>query len=204
MPESSRPISAERFSKCPCNQCGKLIEFPIRKAGTTVCCPYCGESTHLKRPTSERLPLYLGIGAGIIAVGAAIGFGLNFRHTSFPAVTSTNNSPPITNSVAAQPKILPVASPDEGPWHGLNPGDVSLQKIEGSHLVYAIGVVHNETDKQRFGVKIELDLINASGEKIGTAKDYVQYIEPKKDWHFRALVTETSAMNAKVASITEN
>jgi len=58
-------------------------------------------------------------------------------------------------------------------------------------------------ERQRFGVKIQFDLFDGSGQKIGSAKDYQQVIEPKGEWKFRALAVTSKAASAKVASITE-
>jgi hypothetical protein len=61
----------------------------------------------------------------------------------------------------------------------------------------------NAADRQRFGVKIQFDLFDDSGQKVGGAKDYQQVIEPKGEWKFRALIVSSRATSAKVASITE-
>jgi hypothetical protein len=53
-------------------------------------------------------------------------------------------------------------------------------------LVYAVGTVKNDTARQRFGVKIELDLIDAQDNKIGSASDYIEVLEPGKEWQFNS------------------
>jgi hypothetical protein len=75
---------------------------------------------------------------------------------------------------------------------------------KGSRLVYATGAVKNESDVQRFGVRVDLDLFDSAGAKVGTATDYTQSIEPRATWRFRALVVERRAMSAKLAKITED
>jgi hypothetical protein len=66
-----------------------------------------------------------------------------------------------------------------------------------------VGTVTNPLDRQRFGVKVEIDLLDAAGNKVGTASDYAQVIEPKAAWHFKALVVAAKPAGAKLASITE-
>jgi hypothetical protein len=67
-----------------------------------------------------------------------------------------------------------------------------------------MGVVKNASDRQRFGVKVELDLFDKSDAKIGTASDYQQVMEPKSEWRFRALVVDSKAASVKLAGIKED
>jgi len=80
---------------------------------------------------------------------------------------------------------------------------ITLQKTPGSSLVYAIGTLRNNSDVQRFGVRIELDLLDATGKKIGSTKDYVKVIEPHREWRFRALVLAQKTASVKLGKINE-
>jgi len=82
-------------------------------------------------------------------------------------------------------------------------GRIKLQKAKNGSVVYAVGTLKNQAERQRFGVRVELDLLNKSGEKIGTATDYLPILEPRKDWHFKALVLESKAASAKLATVKE-
>ncbi len=104
-----------------------------------------------------------------------------------------------TSVVATHPKLEP--EPDL--WNGLKPGPVTIEKSPKSRLIYAVATIRNDTDKQRFGVKVTLDILDAQGEKLGTTTDYAQFIDAHKEWTFRALVAFPKAAAAKVASITE-
>ncbi len=86
---------------------------------------------------------------------------------------------------------------------GFKVSPIKLEKTPGSALVYAVGTVANTTDRQRFGVKVELDLLDAVGQRVGSATDYQQVIEPRGQWSFRALVVEKKAASVKLASIKE-
>ena len=97
--------------------------------------------------------------------------------------------------------ILPAPPPD--PWHGLMAGPVTLEKAENGDLVYAVGFLRNDSSRQRYGVKVQLDLLNGQGEKIGSATDQVQSIVPGKEWRFKALVTERKTARAELAAVTE-
>ena len=75
---------------------------------------------------------------------------------------------------------------------------------KGSRLVYVTGVLKNDSDHQRFGVRVELDLLDATGAKVGTATDYRQSLDPRATWQFRAIVTDRRATAAKLAGVKED
>jgi hypothetical protein len=52
-------------------------------------------------------------------------------------------------------------------------------------------------------VKVELDVLDAQGDKLGSATDYTQVMEPGKEWKFKALVTDRKAAAAKLIDIKE-
>lgn len=81
---------------------------------------------------------------------------------------------------------------------------VELEKATGTSLVYAIGTVKNNTDHKKFGVKVQLDLFDKAGQKIGAATDYQQVMETNSTWRFKALVVDSKAASAKVTSIKED
>jgi hypothetical protein len=85
----------------------------------------------------------------------------------------------------------------------LKASNITLQKTPGRNLTYAIGTIRNESDQQRFGVRLELDLLDNAGNKIGIAKDYVRVIEPRQEWRFRAMVLASKTASARVGKITE-
>jgi hypothetical protein len=93
--------------------------------------------------------------------------------------------------------------PPADPWHGLKPSKVTLEKKDESSLIYAIGTLTNDSTRQRFGVKVELDVLDAHRNKLGSATDYTEVIEPGKEWKFRALVTAKAAAGAKLVKVKE-
>jgi hypothetical protein len=115
--------------------------------------------------------------------------------------TPTNSERPAVTDVSPKPAV---AKGPKSPGD-LKSGDVILEKSKGgSSLVYAVGTIANNSDHQRFGVKVEVDIVDAGGKKIGKATDYIQVIEPRGNWRFHALVLEDKASSAKIASIKED
>jgi hypothetical protein len=117
-----------------------------------------------------------------------------------PKIVQTTNSS--TNS--ANGTNIVVKKPHPDPWHGLMASQVKLEKSADGNIIYAVGKLHNASDHERFGVKVELDVFDKEKRKIGAATDYTASIDAGKDWHFKALVTDRTAKRAKLVSVTEN
>ena len=88
--------------------------------------------------------------------------------------------------------------------NGFQASPVTLDKGEGSSIVYAVGTIGNLTNRQRFGVRVELELLDASSNKVGSASDYRATLEPNEAWRFRALVVEKKTVSARVVTIKED
>ena len=120
-----------------------------------------------------------------------------------PAASPTPSPP------APSPSPTSVAVTPKGPKLL---GDLKITQValdqpkgaKGSRLVYVTGVMKNDSDHQRFGVRVELDLLDATTNKVGTATDYRQMLEPRATWQFRAIVTDRRAVAAKLAGLKED
>ena len=113
---------------------------------------------------------------------------------------------PVTNAAQAQadkPSPETLAQPEAVMKAGFRASPVTLQKNLGSSLIYAVGTLTNAAARQRFGVKVLLDLFDDAGNKVGEATDYQQVIEPRSEWNFRALVVTPKTASASITSIRE-
>ncbi len=142
---------------------------------------------------SFRKRVFGGFGIAAVVVAAA-GFGvlLWLKHASV-----------VTPPPLQKPAAIAAPAPPPDPWHGLKAGKLTLEKPGDGRLIYAVGTVTNTSDHQRFGVKVELDVLDAQGDKLGSATDYTQVMEPGKAWKFKALVTDQKAAAAKLIDIKE-
>jgi hypothetical protein len=202
-------MSDAGYLKCACSKCGGHIEFPAAGLGETIDCPLCGAPTSLialppavgRTPETKQIQpgrkYFTTIGSILfIVVLAAVGaFFLSAKR--FPA-----GPPPVAKPAVLMPTD-PVPQTLFTRLNDFNVGPVTLKKTEGSSLVYAVGSVQNDSDRQRFGVRIQLDLLDANAGKVGSASDYISVIEPHKDWWFKALLTESKVVTAKPAAIEE-
>jgi hypothetical protein len=191
------------YLKCSCQRCNEHIEFPSEGIGATIQCPHCGEQTALiPLPGKNPVTVVLIVGGTLIAILVFIAVGATFylSRSSQPTATETT---PVQN---ATPQTQADSSASAGEFTNVNDFKVSkikLRKTEGSSLVYAVGTVKNDTNRQRFGVKIQLDLFDAQDVKIGSASDYVQILDPHKDWQFKALLTDPKTVSAKLVTVEE-
>jgi hypothetical protein len=137
------------------------------------------------------------LGVGLMGGVCAVWLAQNLvkKSRAQPALIRSTPRAVNTNAVARPVRITSI--------NDFSVSEVKIQKAPGSTLVYASGTLKNETDKPRFGVTVELDLLDSAGKKIGTAKDYKDTVEPRGQWMFRALVVNKEASGARVASIRE-
>jgi hypothetical protein len=161
-------------------------------------------------PSRGRLPWMTAI--VVIALLSVAGVGYFTRDRWSKASESDTRRPPSASensttagsSSATTPAQPPAtASTSAKSIDDLKVSAITLEKAKGSSLVYAVGTLRNNSDHQRFGVNIELELTDANGRKAGLAKDYRQVIEPRQEWRFRALVLDSKAVAAKVSAIRE-
>ncbi len=192
-----------KYLKGECQHCAGPIEFRAETAGMTADCPHCGQPTELllavppesESPAQTKAILYTIIAVAIL-VGGLIGTvvllkraeRLSARQKATLAKTNAQTSPKPADLFAQA---------------GFSVTPVTLEKSPSGSIVHAVGKVHNRTSRQRFGVRVELELLDSTGGKVGEAKDYQSTLEPNAEWQFRALVVEKRAVAAKVLAIKE-
>ena len=210
-------MNQPKYLKRPCLSCGESIEFPSDGVGQTITCPHCGQATALSNaPSAETLTevevetspqkpkgkfSWLVVIAIVIAAGGAAGFILKTRSSNRAPEDSSDGTKTIEHS--ATTNTIPAAATGVRSIDDLRVGTITLEKAKGSSLVYAVGVLRNNSDLQRFGVTIELALSDARGNPAGTAKDYRSVIEPRQEWSYRALVLDSKAVSARISEIRE-
>ncbi len=73
---------------------------------------------------------------------------------------------------------------------------------KGEFSSHVKGVIKNTTRKKMSSVSIEFGIYNSSGEKVGTASDYLSELAAGEVWSFKALLTQDSGTTAKFQSLT--
>jgi hypothetical protein len=193
-------MSDADYLKCSCQKCGEHLEFPPSRSGEKIDCPHCGGQTTLVS-IHEKIPAKSGrrgsIIIGFLLVLILVTAGLILDRSKIP-------KPAVLPQIPVAQTITNAAILET--FNELNDFKISvvtLKKSESGGLVYAIGTVKNNTARQRFGVKIELDLLDEQDDKIGSASDYIAVLEPQGEWQFKALLTEPKVIKAKLSNIEE-
>jgi hypothetical protein len=174
---SAAPDRSKFIVACPA--CGLEVS---RKARS---CPAC--NAVLKK--SVAIPWKpIAMAAGVIVLVAGGWFGW----TKWKSGAGTAPGPAATAGEPAKPKRV---------GKGLEVLEYQLEKLPDRSLVYVVGTVTNGSDNQIFGLRVNFDVADKEGNNIGTATDYLDVLEPWKDWSFRALVLDTNAASAKLVKV---
>jgi hypothetical protein len=199
-------MNQTKYLKGECQHCHGHIEFPAESAGLTINCPHCGKPTELllalpkDEPTVPLATIIYTIVAVVILVagliGAIVALKMAQRKVAHKKNGVVTQAPIIPTNAAPEPED-PIAQA------GFRVSPVAIENTAGTSLRHAVGTLTNTSDSQRFGVKIQFDLFDDSGQKIDTTKDYQQVIEPKGEWKFHAPVMTAKATAAKATSVTE-
>jgi hypothetical protein len=206
-------MSQIKHLKGNCSHCSGPIEFPADALGMTADCPHCGQRTELMLPppadsSGSSVPakaIVWAVIAAIILGGGLIGALIALKKAERlygRQKTSATNAVPA--SAQSSTNSSATAETDPAAKAQFRASHIKIEKKPGSSLVYAVGTITNPTDRQRFGVKVELDLLDSSEQKIGAARDYQQIIEPKGQWTFKALVVEPKTASARLAAVSED
>jgi len=180
------------------------MEFEAEATGTTATCPQCGQLTELLLTLPPAAGSSIRTKAIVFTVIALVILlaGLGGALWALKRAQRISSRQQAVSSEAGQP--LPPNAVDSFASSGFRVSLVALEKGEGSSIVHAVGTIANTTSRQRFGVRVELELLDANGKKVGNATDYRATLEPRVEWRFRALVVAKNAVAARVGAIKED
>jgi hypothetical protein len=204
-------MTRTKYLKGACQNCGGHIEYPAEHIGIVVACPHCQQTTELlllAAPEEPAVPRRVLVWTGIAVVVLGLGFGGALVALKRAQRWAEKQKRPAANAVAVaqlQPNAQPPAEETNSLAHDeLTRSAVTLEKTPESSLVYAVGTLKNSSTRQHFGIKVELELSDAAGQKLGTASDYRPVLEPGAQWQFKALVMDSKTASAKITAIRED
>ena len=181
-----------------CGECGGPIVFKAELVGTMTQCPRCGKQTELllaappEEPAVPRKVIVWTVVTVVILVLGLIATVVGLKHFE---------------KLAARQKDRAAAgagAKDAAAGAGLEVSAISLDKGQGSDGVYAIGTVVNTSSRPRSGVTVELDLVDAGGQKVGIVRAYRPVLAPGAKWELKLPAAgDTKAVSARLASIKE-
>ena len=203
-------MSRTKYLKGPCQHCGGRLEFPAESIGSIIPCPHCGQHTELLLATPRLEPtvpmralVWTSIAVVILGFGLA-GSLLALKRAQTWAARRHPQAAPLSSANVATNLGAALAAAEASSQNEFTVSSITLEKSAGTSLLYAVGTVRNTSTRRRFGIKIELDLLDATGQRLGTATDYDQVLEPGAEWRFKALAVDSKAVSARLASIKED
>jgi hypothetical protein len=182
-----------------CQHCGGPIQFHAEHIGGVADCPHCGQSTELTLPAPppDRSPVpvkaIIFVTLAIVILGAGM-VGINQALKRARQMQATQNPAPAPTQFKA---TGPFASQE------FQASPVVVTQMPGRTIVYAVGTITNFAARPRFEVKVELDLFDESGGRLGVASDYQKLIDPGDHWDFKALVVDKRTRTAQLTAIRE-
>ena len=195
-------MSATKLLHGECQHCGGHLEFQAEAAGTTAECPHCSQQTELFLSTGETprtrtstKAVVFTVFATVILIGGLIGTLMALNRARRIAAEHKAESQPAPKTNAIPP----------GPFGGqmFTASEVKLEKTAGSSVVRAVGSLKNHSGQRRFGVRVEIELLDELERPAGTATDYAATMEPGATWEFKAVVLVKVAVTGRVTAIQE-
>ncbi len=169
-----------------CSHCGGRLEFPVDLVGTMAACPHCHQHTELllESPSSEetvsrKAVVWAVVGAMVLILGLGVPlWGLRWasRHRQ---------------QLAAQ--IAP----------GLECSALIVEKSPDASTVNVSGELGNNSDRKRTGIRMQFNLYDATGRKVGTGAAFQSALDPGARAQFKVSAAMPQATSARVISIRE-
>jgi hypothetical protein len=179
-------MNRKKYLEGHCTQCGGSIAYPAETIGTITTCPHCRKPTELllAAPPQEpvvprRAVVWTVVGVVILLLGLAASVaGLKW--------------------LERQQQRLGAKLPA-----GLAVSPLALQQAVGEPTLCIAGAISNRLERQRFGIRVEFDLLDAAGRKLETKAYYQPVLEPNSGSHFKVPIDDPKAAAVKLVSIKE-
>ena len=181
-----------------CSECGGSIEFPAELVGTMTQCPRCRKQTELtlavppEEPALPRKIILFTVIPVVILVLALIVTVVGLKH--FEKLAALKKDPAVLNAGVK----------NSAGAAGFEVSALSLEKGQGSNVVYVVATVVNTSGRQRRRVSVEFYLLDADGRNVAIARAFRPTLDPGAKWQIKLPVEVSSpAVSARLASIWE-
>jgi hypothetical protein len=181
-----------------CSECGGSIEFRADLIGTMTQCPRCRKQTELllaappDEPVVPRKAIIWTAAAVVILAAGVIVPVVGLKQFEKSAARQKNRA------------ALTAGVKDSAGAAGFEVSALSLEKGQGSNVVYVVATVANTSGRQRRRVSVEFCLLDANERRVAIARDFRPTLDPGAKWQVRLPVEVSSpAVSARLASIWE-
>jgi hypothetical protein len=181
-----------------CSECGGSIEFEAELIGTMAACPRCRKQTELMlaspaadQSVSRKAIIWTVVTAGILVAGLIVTM-VGLRHFEKLAARQRDRT---AGGAGTNEGAVPARFEVSG---------ITLEKGDGGNGLFAVATVMNKSNRRRSQVTVELDLLDAGGQKVEVARAFRPALEPGAKWQVKvAVASDSKAVAAKLASIRE-
>lgn len=192
LPEAPTAVAPDSYSSAnfdtakprTCPVCGDRLN------ATDVSCGFCAKQLRQKRRRMIRVSG--GVAAALLVLATFLIVQLR------PKPVATNAIPP-DGTWLPRPKVKRPKSPED-----LKVGKFYLKREKGSSLAIVSGDVENTSENLHRNLKITLELLDASGAKLGTVEDFIVELRGLGTWLVIARTSQTNAVNARFGSLKED
>ncbi len=170
-----------------CSHCHGSLEYPAELIGPRARGPRCGQTTELLLATPEGEPttsrktvVWVVLGVFILALG----LGLPLWGLHWAAQHKDRLSARGAPSLGTSPLIVEQSSDGTG--------------------IFVIGSLKNNSARRREGVRVEFNLFDSAGQKVGAGTYYQTALNPGESVQFKAPAEARNAATARLVSIKDN
>jgi hypothetical protein len=199
--------------KCVCVHCDEFIHYPVEKVGQVAECPNCKQKSRLPPPPEPSQPatktpkprqppvqtspsrwIFIAVAVGLFALAAVL----------VPSTLRRLRPAPVDQNIPATHTDLPPPVVKRArSLNDLKIGSFSLQPLPGTDSRMAAGDIQNVSETVHQGIKVELEVRDAQGLKIGTLDAFINELDAHATWHVLARTSDPRAATVRVAGIKE-
>jgi hypothetical protein len=213
------PAKAGQTVECPkCREKSQLppLEKPRASGSPSLyepeslppkACPECGAPLHpadrecrvcARRRGWKRAAL-IGVPAiAVVALAIAAALLLAHRLARQRPQPASENPPTESPKEIPKPKVKTPKSLSD-----LKVGEFTLKKTRGEEVNFAAGDIENDSENLFRRLKVNLDLLDAQGAKIGAVNEVITELPPHGVWHVMARITEPKTVSIRFSGLSE-
>ncbi len=193
-------MSDSAFLKCQCEHCHGRIEFPAQYANQTIPCPHCKKETRLTiapvTPAIPEPPTPVALNPAPFAVEPAVPARSNQKGLLIAGIAV------VAIVILAVLGLVATKKSHEQAAKALQVVSWKMEPAE-YRSYYLVGTVTNTSDQKITGVNVEFNLLDNSGETVGTASDHAESVEAHGNWKFKVITPSTQTVwDAQVKGVT--
>ncbi|GDY23457.1 hypothetical protein LBMAG56_48040 [Verrucomicrobiota bacterium] len=191
---TARPPQSPQASQQP-----QALQSPQSSPATATAAADATEGGGARGKRGKLIGGIVGLVVVALIVVAGVAKKIRDKSAAGEGAAASANTKPTLVTPPPEPEPPP---PPRVPGEDLQVLKQQIQKAEQGSLRYVSGVVTNHGDRQFFNVKVEYEMLNAKGQVVGNANDYLGNLAPHAAWNFRAQILDRDAAKPRLTKLT--